>query len=237
MLELDQVRKHYRSPAEVIRAVDGISLSLSPGELVAIRGPSGSGKTTLLLLAAAILRPDAGAVRFRGKDLDALSEREAADYRRNELGFVFQSFNLVPGMTALDNVALALMLGGQSLRRARPEAMRMLELVGLRERATHVPGKLSGGERQRVAIARALAGDPALILADEPTGNLDTERGNQILGLLSELARERGVAVILVTHDARAANYADRIQELRDGRTVEDQAAHEAIADRARPVT
>lgn len=240
MLELDDVRKYYPSPGEVVHAVDGVSLSLSPGELVAIQGPSGSGKTTLLLLAAGLLHPDAGQVRFGGQDLSALSEREACDYRRGELGFIFQTFNLIPGMTAVENIAVPLMLGGLTLRQARPGAMAMAEVVGLEKRADHLPSRLSGGERQRVAIARALVCEPRLVLADEPTGNLDTQRGNQVLSLLAGLAREREVAVILVTHDARAAGYADSVHILRDGQLVDGQAAgkdERGIADQTPAAT
>ncbi len=179
-------------------------------------------------MAAGLLHPDGGTVRFQGDDLASLGEREATDYRRETLGFIFQGFNLRPGMTALENPAVPLMLGGSTLRKARPEAMEMAKLVGLEKRAEHTPDKLSGGERQRVAIARALVNKPQLIFADEPTGNLDTERGDQILGLLSGLCRERGVAVILVTHDARAAQHTDRIETVRDGKLVEEQVVGES---------
>lgn len=222
MLEIDDVHEYFSGPGDVVKAVDGASLAVSEGELVAIFGPSGSGKTTFLLLAAGLLRPDSGTVSFRGQDLNSLSKQQRLDYRRKELGFIFQGFNLIPGLSALENVAVPRMLAGVSYRRAADEAHEMLGLVGLTERAAHTMSKLSGGEQQRVAIARALAGGPSLILADEPTGNLDTKRGRDVLSLLTRLSRELGVAGVLVTHDIRAAEYADRIVEMRDGRLYDE---------------
>ncbi len=220
MLELERARKHYSTPAGEIRAVDSVSLAVHPGELVALFGPSGSGKTTLLLLAAGLLRCDAGDVRFEGCDLSTLSRREVLEYRRTKLGFVFQNFNLVPGLSAEENVALPLLLRGVHHREARKRALSALENVGLSGRASHPPARLSGGEQQRTSIARALVGEPKLILADEPTGNLDSETGDAVLDLLSALPREREVAMILVTHDARVARYADRVLSMRDGKLV-----------------
>jgi putative ABC transport system ATP-binding protein len=208
MLELRDARKYYSTPAGDIRAVDDVSLTIQSGELVALFGPSGSGKTTLLLLAAGLLRCDSGAVRFEERDLGTLSKREVLEYRRMKLGFVFQNFNLVPGMDAGENVMLPLLLRGVHHREASRRALAALESVGLLRRAGHPPAKLSGGEQQRVSIARALVGEPKLILADEPTGNL------------SALPREREVAMILVTHDARVARYADRVLAMRDGKLV-----------------
>lgn len=217
MLDLSEVKKHYAGPGDVVKAVDGAQLSVGEGEFVAIFGPSGSGKTTFLLLAAGLLKPDDGTVTFRGKDLNDLSKQEILDYRREELGFIFQTFNLFPGLSALDNVAVPRMLAGAGYHEASDEAYSMLDLVGLTERAKHRPNQLSGGEQQRVSIARALAGRPSLILADEPTGNLDTKRGAEVLSLLGDLSRERDVAVVLVTHDIHAADHADSIREMRDG--------------------
>lgn len=185
---------------------------------MAIFGPSGSGKTTLLLLAAGLLRADAGSVRFQGSDLAGLAKRELLAYRRTKLGFVFQSFNLVAGLTAAENVAMTLLLRGVHHREARDQALATLHEVGLAHRSAHTPARLSGGEQQRVAIARALVGRPQLLLADEPTGNLDTETGNCILDLLSTLSHERGVATVLVTHDARVARYSNLVFEMRDGK-------------------
>lgn len=220
MLDLRSARKYYATGAGDIRAVDDISLTIDAGELVALFGPSGSGKTTLLLLAAGLLRCDSGEVRFEDHDLGTLSKAEVLEYRRTKLGFVFQNFNLVPGMDAEENVMLPLLLRGIRHREASKRALTTLEDVGLLARAGHPPAKLSGGEQQRVSIARALVGEPKLILADEPTGNVDTETGDAVLGLLSSLPRERDVAMILVTHDARVAHYADRVLAMRDGKLV-----------------
>jgi putative ABC transport system ATP-binding protein len=231
MLEFDRARRYYESPGGAIHAVDGVSMSVSGGELVAIFGPSGSGKTTLLLLAAGLQRVDAGAVRFQGNDLARLSKRELLAYRRTMLGFVFQGFNLVAGLTAEENVAMPLLLRGVDHRQARTRALAALEEVGLQQRAEHTPSKLSGGEQQRVAIARALVGQPQLVLADEPTGNLDTETGDTVLDLISALPRSRGAATVLVTHDTRVAGYADRVLTMRDGRlTALDQEKQATIS-------
>ncbi len=225
MIEFDEAHKHYRTPgAEAgsdIRAVDGVSLAVGAAELVALYGPSGSGKTTLLLLAGGLLRCDSGSVRFDGRDLGGLSKRELLEFRRTKLGIVFQNFNLVPGLSAEENVALPLLLRGVHHSAALKRALATLDDVGLLRRARHPPAQLSGGEQQRASIARALVGEPSLILADEPTGNLDTETGDAVLGQLSDLARERGVGVILVTHDARVAGYADRVLAMRDGKLAD----------------
>jgi putative ABC transport system ATP-binding protein len=220
MLELQSARKYYSTDAGDIRAVDDISLTIHPGELVALFGPSGSGKTTLLLLAAGLLRCDSGEVRFEDRALGELSKAEMLEYRRTKLGFIFQNFNLVPGMDAEENVMLPLLLRSVNHRQAKGRARAALDDVGLLARAGHPPAKLSGGEQQRVSIARALVGGPKLILADEPTGNLDSETGDVILNLLSGLPREREVAMILVTHDTRVARYADRVLAMRDGKLV-----------------
>jgi len=217
LLELRQVVKHYPAVGEVVRAVDGISLSVDGGEFVAVFGPSGSGKTTLLLLAAALLRPDRGSARFDGRDLGRLSPREAARYRRTDLGFVFQSFHLMPAASALENAALKLLSQGLSLDVAQKRARPWLERVGLAARLSHTPRELSKGECQRVAIARALANDPRLLLADEPTGNLDSRRSREILALMRATCDERRMPVLLVTHDHEALPYVDRVYTLRDG--------------------
>ena len=217
-LELRDVVKHYPSGEETVRAVDGVTLAVEPGEVVALCGPSGSGKTTLLLLAAGLLAPDAGSIRFGGRDLGALGAERAAEYQRRDVGFVSQSFDLLPGVPALDNAAVKLLADRVPLAAARRETRPWLERVGLGNRAHHLPAHLSGGERQRVAIARALANGPRLVLADEPTGSLDTRRGSETLVLLRRVSRERGVAVLLVTHDPQAAATADRVLTLRDGR-------------------
>jgi putative ABC transport system ATP-binding protein len=222
VLQLRELVKHYPVAAgEPVRAVDGVSLSVSTGEFVALYGPSGSGKTTLLMLVAALLRPDAGAVLVDGRDISALSDREAARYRLHELGFVRQSLNLMPGASALDNAALKLMGTDIGSREARRRVLPLLGRLGLEPRRRHRAEQLSMGERQRVMIARALSTDPKLLLADEPTGSLDTERGQQVLALLAETCRERDVAVLLVTHDPQAAAFADRVYVLRDGRLAD----------------
>ena len=216
MLELDHVSKDYVGPGETVHAVSDVSLKIGASEFVTLLGPSGSGKSTLLLLAAGILHPESGAVRFNGEDVSHMSEKDAATFRRRHLGFVFQHFNLMPG-TAADNVALPLRLDGVRPRDALKRAKEMLAAVGLEKRADHVADQLSGGERQRVAIARALAGSPELILADEPTGNLDSERGDQIMTMLHDMCRKREIGVLLVSHDLRAMNYADRTYRMKDG--------------------
>jgi putative ABC transport system ATP-binding protein len=216
-LELLNVVKRYASGGESVRAADGVSLTIAPGEVVALYGPSGSGKTTLLLLAAGLLEPDAGEVRFGGRSIARLSRDDGAHYRRS-LGFVFQSFHLMPSVPAIDNATLKLLADGMSPARARRQATTWLARLGLADRAHHPPERLSMGERQRVAIARALVNDPLLILADEPTGSLDSVRSRETLGMLSRLCRERAVGMLLVTHDREAAHFADRVFDLRDGR-------------------
>ncbi len=220
-LELERVVKHYRGAGEEVRAVAGVSLAIEPGEMVALHGPSGSGKTTLLLLIARLLQPDRGTIRFAGRELSSLSEGEASDYLLRDVGFVYQSPQLMPHVSALENASVKLLLGGVGMREARARALPWLERVGLGDSSHRTPEQLSGGERQRVAIARALAGEPRLILADEPTGNLDSERSGEIVELLRSVAHERGAAVLLVTHDLEAASLADRRCTLRDGRLTE----------------
>jgi putative ABC transport system ATP-binding protein len=230
-LELRDVVKHYVSGEETVRAVDGVTLSVEAGEVVALYGPSGSGKTTLLLLAAGLVAPTAGSVRFDGRELGALSDEQLAEHQRRDIGFVSQSFDLLAGVPALDNAAVKLLADRVPLAAARREATPWLERVGLGRRLHHVPAQLSGGERQRVAIARALANEPRLVLADEPTGNLDTQRGAEVLALLMHVSRERGAAVVLVTHDAQAAEVADRVLTLRDGRLASYAPEHPARAE------
>ncbi len=224
MLELRDLVKHYRSgDGEIVHAVDGVSMSIAPGELVALYGPSGSGKTTLLMLIAALLRPDAGAVLMDGRDISELTDADAARYRLHELGFVRQSLNLVPGVSALDNAALKLLGVDMGAREAHRRVMPLLERLGLGGRTKHRAEQLSMGERQRVMIARALSTEPKLLLADEPTGSLDSARSRAVLNLLTEVCRERNVAVMLVTHDPQAAAYADRVHALLDGKLVDYQ--------------
>ena len=222
MLELRDLSKRYAlGEAEPVLALEGISLSIAAGELVALYGPSGSGKTTLLMLAAAVLRPDSGAVFLDGREVSALSAAEAAKYRMQDLGFVRQSLDLIPSASALDNAALKLLGRSFTVREARRRVEPLLRRLGLAERLESPAETLSMGERQRVMIARALSTDPRLLLADEPTGSLDTERGREVLALMRELAQEQDVAVLLVTHDPDATGYADRVHTLRDGRLLE----------------
>jgi putative ABC transport system ATP-binding protein len=216
-LELREVVKHYHAGTETVRAVDGVSLTVAPGEFVALYGPSGSGKTTLLLLAAGLMTPDAGTVSFNGRDISELSPNDRALYRRREVGFVFQSFHLMPGGTALDNAALKLLSDGWSMNKAQRAARPWLDRVGLDERLHHRPAELSMGERQRVAIARALVNEPGLLLTDEPTGSLDSKRGRETLELLRDICHERCIPAVLVTHDPQAVAFVDRVHTLRDG--------------------
>ena len=218
MLELEQVVKSYRGASEDVRAVDRVDLQLGAGEMVALHGPSGSGKTTLLLLAAALLQPEAGTIRFQGRDLASLSDAERSDYLLRDVGFVYQHFRLMPRVSAVENASRKLLMSGVGMREAQTRAAPWLERVGLGERLDSPPEKLSGGERQRVAIARVLAAEPTLILADEPTGNLDSARSREIVELLRSIARERQAAVLLVTHDLDAAALADRSCTLHDGK-------------------
>lgn len=219
-LELREVSKRYMGAGETVEAVDRVSLTVAPGEFVALYGPSGSGKTTLLLLAAAILQPDTGSVLFEGREVSGLPASESARYRREQTGVVFQSFHLT-GASALDNAAVKLLALGMTLSEAQTATRPWLERVGLGERIEHTPAELSMGERQRVAIARALANSPRLLLADEPTGNLDSKRSREILELLAGICRERKIPVLLVTHDPQATSFVDRVCTLRDGKLSE----------------
>jgi len=220
---LDGVSKEYELGGTVT-ALDDVDLSLSPESYTAVMGPSGSGKSTLLNLVGALDTPTAGRVVVAGDEVSALSERERARVRGTEIGFVFQTFNLMPRLTAVENVALPLVFDGWDRERRRDRASDLLARVGLGDRLDHRPNQLSGGQRQRVAIARALAADPSLVLADEPTGNVDTDTGAEVMGLLDDLQAE-GNTVLLVTHERRIASHADRIVHLRDGRVDRIEAA------------
>jgi putative ABC transport system ATP-binding protein len=223
MLELHDLVKHYQTAGgEPVRAVDGVSLSVQSGEMVALYGPSGSGKTTLLLMVAALLEPTSGVVSIAGRDVSAMSESEASRFRLSELGFIRQNFDLLPGVSAIDNAVLKL-LSSVRWRDAHREITPLMERLGLGGRLAHRAETLSMGERQRVMIARALSTKPSLLLADEPTGSLDTQRSSEVLELLRELCREQGVAIVLVSHDPLAASYADRVLALRDGKLADYQ--------------
>jgi putative ABC transport system ATP-binding protein len=222
VLETVAVTKSFAGGPVHVDAVRGISLAVQPGELLAIVGPSGSGKSTLLSLLGAIETPTSGHVILEGTDLATLSDDQRTLIRRRRIGFVFQAFNLIPTLTALENVALPLELDGVSESSAAERATAALDSVDLAQRADHLPSMLSGGEQQRVAVARALVIQPALVLADEPTGNLDSVGSQQVVRLLRQLVDDQGQTVVLVTHDMQVASQADRIVRMRDG-TVESE--------------
>ncbi|MFD6157883.1 ABC transporter ATP-binding protein [Nocardia sp. NPDC060256] len=224
MLELSGVTKEYRVGGQTVRALDDISLRIEPGEFTSIIGPSGSGKSTLLHLLGALDTPDAGSIRFQGEEIGSLDDERQSEFRRHRVGFIFQFFNLLPTLSAWENVAIPKLLDGTGLRKAKPRALELLELVGLSDRASHRPAELSGGQMQRVAVARAMIMDPPLILADEPTGNLDSKTGATILELLGAIAGS-GNSVVMVTHDAGAVAYCDRVVTLRDGRIGSNESA------------
>ncbi|PXX71711.1 putative ABC transport system ATP-binding protein [Nocardia tenerifensis] len=232
LLELREVERVYRVGGADVRALDGIDLALDAGEFVAVTGPSGAGKSTLLHILGALDTPSSGSVRFDGAEIGGLGDRAQSEFRLRRVGFVFQFFNLLPTLTAWENVAVPALLGGQSLARARPAATRSLESVGLGDRAEHRPAELSGGQMQRVAVARALMMDPPVILADEPTGNLDSKTGREVLDVLGALAKDTAAPrlVVMVTHDRTAAEWADRRVSLVDGKIRADTRSADAVA-------
>jgi len=217
MIELIDTTKTYYQGRRVVSAVRGVSLAVQGGEFVAIMGPSGSGKSTLMHLMGALDTPTTGRAVFQGEDLQSLTDTARSLLRRNRIGFVFQAFNLLPTLTAAENVALPLLLGGSPRRETLNRARASLERVGLSERADHFPEEMSGGEMQRVAVARALVTSPDAVLCDEPTGNLDSVTSREILTLLAGLPEPGRRAVVMVTHDANAAQYGTRIVRIRDG--------------------
>jgi putative ABC transport system ATP-binding protein len=223
VVEMSGVSRVFRMGEVQVRALDGVSLALGRGELAVVLGPSGSGKTTLLNLLGGLDRPTSGAIRYGDVDITALSDGEMGRFRRNHVGFVFQFFNLIPTLTARENVEFAAELVSSDRRVLDTRVGELLSTVGLGERADHFPSQLSGGEQQRVAIARALAKDPDLVLCDEPTGNLDFRTGRQILEFLQELALERGKTCVLVTHNSAIAALGSRVMRLRDGRVQSDE--------------
>ena len=228
MMELRQVTKHYPQGRRMVHALRGVNLRIEAGEFVSIMGPSGSGKSTLMHLLGALDTPTSGEVFFQGRALHTLPDRELALLRRQRIGFIFQFFNLLPTLTAVENVALPLLLAGYGRRKALPPARAVLERIGLAERAGHFPDEMSGGEMQRVAIARALVIEPEAVLCDEPTGNLDSANSEEVLRLLRSLPEPGRRAVVMVTHDAHAAAYGDRIVHIKDG-LVDSE---EAVVDR-----
>jgi ABC-type lipoprotein export system ATPase subunit len=224
VIELRDVVKSYRKGSELVTAVDGIDLEVQEKGLVAIVGPSGSGKSTLLHMLGAMDRPTSGRVAVAGRTMNDLSERELTNFRRDTVGFVFQSFNLIPNLSALENVTLPMEFSGIAKDERVRRAKSLLDRFGLGPRLNHRPKELSGGEMQRVAIARALANEPPLVLADEPTGNLDSRTGQIIYQLLKEVSQDR--TVLVVTHDERLAQLADRVLHIRDGRIEDDRATN-----------
>ncbi len=222
MIELADITKTYRMGNVEICALCGVSLRVGPGELIAVMGPSGSGKSTLMNVIGCLDRPTAGSYRFEGREISDLTDDELAAVRNIKIGFVFQSFNLLPRFSALKNVEVPLIYSGVSGRLRRERAAPVLERVGLGERMHHKPSELSGGQQQRVAIARALVNNPPLLLADEPTGNLDSRSGEEILNIITDLNKQ-GVTIMIVTHDRDVAARCKRIINLKDGRIVADQ--------------
>ena len=220
-LVVEHLTKRFGEGQTAVTAVNDVSLSVSPGEIVLIMGPSGSGKTTLLLMLGALLRPTQGTIRFDDQVLSDLREDRLPDIRLRQVGFIFQDFNLLSALSAVENVALVARLAGARRNTAREKAAGILTGLGLGDRLEFLPEKLSGGEKQRVSIARALVNDPALILADEPTANLDSKNGHELMRRLQEIARENGISVVVVSHDQRIRDIADRVLWLEDGRFKE----------------
>jgi putative ABC transport system ATP-binding protein len=230
LIEVVDLEKDYPTGAGVFQALRGVSLGIAEGEFVAIMGASGSGKSTFMNLLGCLDRPTRGVYRLSGQEVSRLSSDQLAALRNREIGFVFQGFNLLPKLSALDNVALPLLYAGMDREARRRQAQAMLDRVGLGERSHHTPLQLSGGQQQRVAIARALASRPRIILADEPTGNLDSETSRQVMEFFSQLNREEGITLVLVTHEADIAAYAQRRIRFQDGRVVEDRTQAEEAA-------
>lgn len=217
MIALKEVHRHYHMGPTVVRALDGVSVEVEQGEFVAVTGPSGSGKSTLMNIIGCLDQPDSGSYHLNGDAVEDLIPDRLADVRNRSIGFVFQNFNLLPRLTALENVEVPLVYGGMARRERHRRARLMLERVGLADRGGHRPNELSGGQRQRVAIARALATDPAILLADEPTGALDSRTGEEVMELFQELNRE-GATIVLVTHEADVAAHARRTIHILDGK-------------------
>lgn len=228
MIEVVNAEKVYRRGHSEVRALNGVSLSVPKGQFLSVMGSSGSGKSTMLNLLGALDVPSSGIIRIDGKEISKLPDDELSRFRRDHLGFIFQFFNLLPTLTAIENVLLPSLLAGKSRQAEEPKAKALLESVGLKGRWSHRPDELSGGEMQRVAIARALLGEPSVLLADEPTGNLDSKTGAEVLRLIREATRERGLTVVMVTHDPRAAEVGDRLVRLADGVIVGDETIRSA---------
>jgi putative ABC transport system ATP-binding protein len=224
MIRCLNVRKVYRQGENEIIALAGVSLDIAQGEFAVVMGPSGSGKSTLLHLIGGLDRPSAGELLVDQRLIGQMADDEITVFRRTQIGFIFQFFNLLPTLTALDNVALPLVLDGRSKQEADQRAQTLLEKIGLEKRKDHLPEEMSGGEIQRIAIARALAFDPPILLADEPTGNLDSKTGESVLSLLRQIKRENRCTIVMVTHSQEAASYGDRTISFRDGRVEKESA-------------
>ena len=230
VIDARDLAKVYQMGEEVqVHALCGASMQVSAGELVAIMGPSGSGKSTLMNILGCLDQPTSGAYYLEGVEVDSLDDDELAQIRGNKIGFVFQTFNLLPRTTALSNVVLPLIYSGMGSRQRRERAIAALEVVGLGDRLHHRPNELSGGQQQRVAIARALVNDPSIILADEPTGNLDSKSGMEIMAVVQRLNEERGITTIFVTHELQIAQHTQRIIRISDGRIVDDQPVSDSL--------
>ena len=219
VLRTENLRKIYQTPSGEVRALDGVSISIEEGEFVSIIGPSGSGKSTLLNMLGALDLPDSGSINVAGYDL--LSNTKLNEFRGDKLGFIFQLHNLIPNISVVENVEIPMFTKDWSSKQMRERALNLLDIVGLKDKAKQMPNKLSGGERQRVAIARALANEPSIILADEPTGSLDSKTSNKILKQLTKLHKEENVTLIVVTHDMNVAKLADRVIEVLDGKIID----------------
>jgi putative ABC transport system ATP-binding protein len=228
-IELVELTKHYRQGKNVVRALDGVSLRIDAGEFVSVVGRSGSGKTTLLDMVGLLLRPTSGTVRIDGVDTATLKDGQRADMRGQRIGFIFQEYNLLPGLNVVENVMLPLRYSRSNVKDGRRRAMELLEMVDLSDRVSHRPDELSGGQQQRVAIARSLVNRPALVLGDEPTGSVDTETSQQLVGLMRQLNRDEKVTFVIVSHDLDLANQADRMIRLKDGRVLSDEALDHSL--------
>lgn len=231
-IRVEELRKSYRMGQEVVHALDGVNLHIPRGELVCLLGPSGSGKSTLLNALAGLEKPTSGAIWIGGIRIDQLNEQEVTLFRSLNVGFVFQSYNLLPTLTALENVSLGLIFKGWEKKKREVESAKMLERVGLAQRLHHLPRELSGGQQQRVAIARAFVGNPALLFADEPTGNLDSKTSRQVMSLMKQLIRDQRQTMIMVTHDEEMAAFADHTFHMRDGR-IEQELRKESEMNRS----
>ncbi|MDD7794921.1 ABC transporter ATP-binding protein [Clostridium sp. 'White wine YQ'] len=230
MIEISNVTKKYRMGKETVEALRGVNLKIENGEFLAILGPSGSGKSTLMHIIGGLDKPTSGTISVEGKDISKLKDKEMSKYRNSTIGFVFQAFNLENTQTALENVMMPLIFSGASKKERKIKALKALELVGLTDLSKHKPTEMSGGQRQRVSIARALVNDPAIIFADEPTGNLDSKTGSKIMNVFKEL-NEKGYTIIMVTHNEKEALRANRIVRIQDGEIAQDSSSDSQVRE------